>query len=45
MEDIMSNTALLFSGGLDSLICYYYLKIEEKIDADLIYVDLKHKYN
>lgn len=36
---------LLYSGGLDSFIGYWYIKRELKRTPSLLYVDLGHKYN
>lgn len=37
------KTAVLFSGGLDSLIGYHYLRLEKELDCDLLFFNLQHK--
>lgn len=34
----------MYSGGLDSLIAYYYLKHNHKVDPVLVYCDIGHRY-
>lgn len=40
----MKKWVLMYSGGLDSYIAYWFLKRELEIDPLLVYVDLNHRY-